>query len=137
MEGVGLVLVLLAAVALYRADAHVTPSINQDRRTVALAGRLTRVLIWAGVLFAAGIALLASSILLILTLAMAPNAGADATLQTLKIVDVGGWLTIGAWLLYEYRLVRPAVVLPPIVAWVWVYAMGTISGESGYLPWGP
>jgi hypothetical protein len=87
---------------------------------------------------AAAVAFLASSVFLLLFVALTPYSDNDAALLVvLKSVDVVGWLAIGLWLLVDWWHLRFRVLAPPVAAWMWTYLIAAASKGIGYLNWGP
>jgi len=87
-------------------------------------------------LVAAG-AFLASSLWLLLFVALHPYPGNEAVLVVLKVADVVGWLAIGLWLLIDWWHLRLRVVASPVAAWLWTYLLAAATSGIGYLNWGP
>lgn len=142
MSGIDALLGFLALAAIVRAARHVlsTPAGEageMGERPRLDAWRVIRIGLWAVVLFASTVAFLASSILLLLTIALSPAPGADVALTVLKAVDAVGWLSLGLWLMYEYLSLRPAILVPPLAGWAWTYLAAAMSSGLGHLNWGP
>ncbi len=68
----------------------------------------------------------ASGAVVLVALAFDPYPGRAVVLFGSKLVDLTGWLVIGLWLETERRRRSLRVVIPPLVAWIWAFALAWV-----------
>jgi hypothetical protein len=79
---------------------------------------------------------LASGVLVLLVAVLAPKPGAELPLIAVKVVAVGAWAALFAWLLLDWVRLRIRLIVPVAIAWGWAIVLVQVAAVFGVIPTG-